>query len=65
MKYCIDNYFCFIIAIYCVVIFVIYLKLLKFKYVNNYMLIYVKIFKSSDCLDILHMDAYMPTLHIL
>ena len=49
----------------CVVIIVIHLKLLKFKYVNNYMLIYVKILKSSNCLDILHVDAYMPALHIL
>ena len=46
-----------------VVIIAIYLKLLKFKYVNNYMLIYVKILKSSNHLDILHLDAYMPTTH--
>ena len=32
-------------------------ELSKFKYVSNYMLIYVKILKSSDCLDILYMDA--------
>ena len=31
----------------------------------NYMLIYVKILKSSNCLDILHADTYMPTLHNL
>ena len=49
----------------CVVIIVTYLKLLKFKYINNYMLIYVKILKSSDHLDILHVGAYMPTLHTL
>ena len=48
-----------------VVIIVIYLKLLKFKYNNNYMLIYVKILNSSDCLDILCADAYMPALHNL
>ena len=27
--------------------------------------IYVKILQSSDHLDVLHTDAYMPTLHIL
>ena len=35
------------------------------KQLNNYMLIYVKVLKSSDCLDILYVDAYMPDLHIL
>ena len=49
----------------CVVITVIYLILSKFKYINNYMLIYVKILKSPNHLDILHADAYMPTLHTL
>ena len=44
---------------------VIYLKLSKFKYINNYMLVYVTILKASNCLDILHVDAYMPTLHTL
>ena len=39
--------------------------LLKLKYINNYMLIYVKTLNSSDCLDILHADAYMPALHNL
>ena len=48
-----------------VVITVIHLRLLKFKYIYNYMLIYVKILKPSDHLDILHVDAYMPTLHNL
>ena len=46
-------------------IIVIHLRLFKFKYISNYMLIYVKILKSSDCLDISHVDAYMPTLHNL
>ena len=49
----------------CLVIIFIYLELLKFMYINNYMLIYVKFLKSSDHLDILHTDAYMPTLHTL
>ena len=40
-----------------VVIIVIHLKLLKFNYINNYMLIYVKILKSSHHLDILHTDT--------
>ena len=40
------------------VIIVICLEVLKFKYVNKYMLIYVKILKSSNCLDILH--TWMP-----
>ena len=48
-----------------VAIIVIHLKLLKFRYINNYMLIYVKILKSSDHLDILHADVYMSTLHNL
>ena len=48
-----------------VVIIVIHLKLLKFKYINNYMLIYVKILISSDHLDILYADVYMPTQHNL
>ena len=47
------------------VIIVIQLKLLKFKYINNYMLIYVNTLNSSDHLDILPVDAYMPTLHTL
>ena len=46
-------------------IMVTYLNLLKFKYINNYMLIYVKILKLLDHFDILHADSYMPTLHIL
>ena len=45
--------------------FYCYFKLLKFKYVSDYMLIYVKILKSSNCLDILHADAQLPALHIL
>ena len=53
-----------IVANYALII-VIHLKLSKFKYVNNYMLIYVKILKASDHLDILHVDTYMPTLHNL
>ena len=48
-----------------VMIIVIHLKLSKFKYVNNYMLIYVKILHSSDHLDILHADTHMPVLCIL
>ena len=32
-------------------------KIIKFKYISSYMLIYVKILKSSDCLDILYVDA--------
>ena len=51
-----------IIAINYAMIIVIHLKVLKFKYVNNYMLIYVKILKSSDCLDIILVDTYMPAL---
>ena len=39
------------------------LKLVKFKYISNYMLIYAKIIKLSDCLGILHTDAQMPALH--
>ena len=46
-------------------IMVTYLNLLKFKYVNNYMLIYVKILNLPNCLDILLADTYMPALHIL
>ena len=34
-----------------------HLEMSKFKYVSNYMLIYVKILRLSDCLDILHTDA--------
>ena len=36
---------------------IIHLELSKFKYISNYMLIYVKIFKLSDCLDILYADT--------
>ena len=32
------------------------LKFVKFKYISNYMIIYVKMLKSSDHLDILHAD---------
>ena len=35
----------------------IYLNLLKFKYICNYMLIYVKILQPSDHLGILHVNA--------
>ena len=48
-----------------VVIIVIHLKMLKFKYINNFMLLYVKILKPANQLDILHVDAYMPALHNL
>ena len=67
MKYCRlkTTNFCFIVMINPVIIMVIYLTLLKYKYINNYMLIYVKILKSSNCIDILNADAYMPALHIL
>ena len=34
-----------------VVIIVKHLELSTFKYISNYMLIYVKFFKSPDCLD--------------
>ena len=33
------------------------LKIVKYKYISNYMLIYAKILKSANCLDILHADA--------
>ena len=33
------------------------LKIVKFKYISNYMLTYAKILKSSDHLDILHVDT--------
>ena len=36
---------------------VIHLKLSKFKYISKYMLIYVKILKLSDHLDILYADT--------
>ena len=44
---------------------VIHLELSKFKYVSNYMLFYVKNLKTSDHLDILYVDTYMPILCIL
>ena len=56
---------CIITVINDVMIIVIYLKLFQLKYVNNYMLIYGKILKSSNHLDILHVNAYIPTLYIL
>ena len=34
-----------------------HLELPTLKYISNYMLIYVKIIKSSDCLDILYTDT--------
>ena len=48
---------CVIIVDNDTMIIVIHLKLSKFKNIHNYMLIYVKILKSSDHLDILHVDA--------
>ena len=40
-----------------VVTIVKHLELSTFKYISDYRLIYVKISKSSKCLDILQMDA--------
>ena len=39
-----------------VVIILKHLELLTFKYIGNYMLIYVKILNLSNHLDILHAD---------
>ena len=39
---------------------VIYLKLSKFKYICNYMLMCAKKLKSSDHLDILHASSTQP-----
>ena len=33
------------------------LKFVKLKYISSYMLIYANNLKSSDCLDISHVDA--------
>ena len=46
-----------------IVIIAIHLRLLKFKYINNYMLICLNILKSSNHLDISQADVYMPALH--
>ena len=59
---CSDHCEAFVILIFIVidkhvVIIVKHLELLTFKYVGNYMLIYVKILKLSDHLHILHADA--------
>ena len=40
-------------------------ELSTFKYISDYMLIYVKILKLSKYLDILQGDAKMPALHSL
>ena len=44
---------------------VAHLKFSKFKHMHDYMLIYVKILKLSNCLNILPMGAKMPALNTL
>ena len=41
------------------------LRFVKVMYVSNYMLIYAKILKSFDHLNILHVDSQMLILHNL
>ena len=50
-------FLCIIIVDNHTMIIVIYLNLSTFKYISNYMLIYVKILNPSNHLNILHADV--------